>query len=493
MAIVCGVNQIDSNVTGTSYAEEACFKQLDNPVWRAIEANSYSQFGADVKTVARQPINPTRQQKRGRVTDFDAQAGFNMDITKGAWVHLMQGFFFANARQRGTTAPLNGNKVSVTSIKSNVVTLSAGIGASVGSIIKFDGFNNAAIDGKTFTASAVEGTTITVTEAIPDVAAPPATAALQIVGEARDAAAATVVNGVLTIDTGTALSALLPGEWVYIQGTGNKGFARVASVVGTVVTFDRTSFAPIAKTGHTVFYLGTILRSESDPNLIKRRTYQLERTLGKDQAGTQAEYITGAVPNQFTLNIPSADKMNADFTFVAGGKEHVTGLQGLKPGTRIPSAGETAYNTSSNVVRMRLTLSSDTNSNAMPLFGYATDANIAINNNVTANKAIGTIGAFDASAGNFEATGNVTAYFTDVAAIDAVVRGVEAQLYTIAALENQGIVFDMPSITLGGGQLAVELNRPITVPLSATGAQSKFGHTLLMMHFPYLPDEAMPS
>ncbi|MBL1368260.1 phage tail tube protein, partial [Acinetobacter baumannii] len=77
---------------------------------------------------------------------------------------------------------------------------------------------------------------------------------------------------------------------------------------------------------------------------------------------------------------------------------------------------------------MRLTLSSDTDSNAMPLFGYATDANIAINNNVTAKKAIGTIGAFDVSAGNFEATGNVTAYFTNVAAIDAVVRGVEAQL-----------------------------------------------------------------
>jgi hypothetical protein len=142
---------------------------------------------------------------------------------------------------------------------------------------------------------------------------------------------------------------------------------------------------------------------------------------------------------------------------------------------------------------MRLTLESDTNSDATPLFGYASDATINLNNNITANKAVGTIGAFDVSAGNFEANASLTAYFTTVAASDAVIKGSEAGFYAVAAVENQGMVFDLPSLTLGGGELKVELNKPITVPLTSVGAQSKFGHTMLFQHFPYLPNAAMPS
>jgi hypothetical protein len=248
------------------------------------------------------------------------------------------------------------------------------------------------------------------------------------------------------------------------------------------------------KPSQPAFFYGTVIRSESDPNLIKRRTYQFERTLGKDAAGTQSEYVTGSVPNTLTVNIPSADKINADFVFVAGGKENRTGLDGLKAGTRATAAlGETAFNTSSDVVRTRMTLESDTNSDATPLFGYVSTATINVNNNITANKAVGTIGAFDVSAGNFEANGSVTAYFTNTAALGAIMNGSEAGMYTIAAVENQGIVFDLPSLTLGGGKLAVELNKPITVPLTSQGAQSKFGHTMLFQHFAYLPNAAMPS
>ena len=55
--MVCAINKIDSNLTGLSYAEEVCLKQLPNdaddgfdPTWYGLEPNSYSDFGGEVTT-----------------------------------------------------------------------------------------------------------------------------------------------------------------------------------------------------------------------------------------------------------------------------------------------------------------------------------------------------------------------------------------------------------------------------------------------------------
>ena len=59
-------NKIDSNVTGLAYAEEASIGVLPgSPVFYSLEPNSYNPTGAEIKTVARNPINPSRQRKKG--------------------------------------------------------------------------------------------------------------------------------------------------------------------------------------------------------------------------------------------------------------------------------------------------------------------------------------------------------------------------------------------------------------------------------------------
>ncbi len=509
--MVCDVNKIDSNISGLSFAEEECLKQLPvTPVWFGLEPNSYSDFGGEVTTVARAPIDPSRQRKKGTVTDLDASGGFNTDVTADNLTRLMQGFCFADARQQPQTAPLNAAKVVITGVVAadNQYEAASGLGIfAAGNLIAATGFAVPTNNGLKKVASAT-ATDVTVgAGSVVDESAP-GNGALTRVGHefASGDIALTFAAGLLTLKAtaGTFALGLIPGQWLFLGGdtassafANNVGYARVAAISSDnkTLTLDNATWTPVteAGTGKTIqIYFGTVIRNEKDAALIKRRSYQLERTLGQDADGMQSEYLVGAVANEFTLNIPQADKLNADVTFVACDNEQRTGAVGVKAGTRVSALGQSAYNTSSDVYRIRMSVNNSANPNPTPLFGYISEGSIEVNNNITPNKAVGVLGAFDTSAGDFEVGGSVTAYFTTVAATQAVRNNADVGIYAILAANNRGMIYDIPLLALGGGRINVEKDNPITVPLDTNGAESKFGHTLLVQFFEYLPNKAMP-
>ncbi len=61
---------------------------------------------------------------------------------------------------------------------------------------------------------------------------------------------------------------------------------------------------------------------------------------------------------------------------------------------------------------------------------------------------------------------------------------------------NKGIVFDLPLIALGDGRLSVEIDAPITLPLTTDAATAEkidatnLNHTMLVTYFAYLPTAA---
>lgn len=582
---VCPPLKIDSNATGARYAKERCLGELPaNPVWHALEPNSYSDFGGQITTVARNPINQSRQRKKGVVTDLEASGGLNQDITLSNTTDLLQGFVFADARERGTTKSLvrgnsvltavdaanseyefnnvaavsaavqtagtgyrvgdllayatgaqnaarfyvsavNPNTGAITAVAVDdpgirgaapanplVVVGGSGVGAQLnvtwgeaqpefmaGDLVLARGFSNGANNGiKTVDtyASGVVG----VVEALTAEAAPPTDATVQVVGHRFAAADLSItMNGLLPRLTNEAAVdftdfGFIPGEWIFLDGFANNvGFARISVVDAEYLEFDKVDWQASleAETGITVtLYYGTVIRNEQDPALIKRQTYQIERTLGQDANGTMAEYLIGAVPNEFTLNVAQADKVTVDMTFMAIDNDQRDGTQGVKPGARPALVVEDAFNTSSDFSRIKLSAVTPTDANPLPLFAFATDLSLTINNNVSANKAIGVLGAFDTSAGTFEVGGSITAYFASIEAVRAVRNNADITLDFIMVKNNAALLFDIPLLALGNGRLNVEQDQAITLPLDTSAAENKFGNTLMIQVFPYLPNSA---
>lgn len=515
--MVCEVNKIDSNGTGLRVAEEECIgvlrivgSALPTPIWYPQEPNSYSETGGKITTVKRNPINPSRQEKKGTVTDLSSSGGWVCDLTPSAITRLMQGICFADARQKVALQPLNGvqnTAASVTSATSTIAVSGGGAGFAANRLIATSGFGLDSNNGLKTVASSTGGTIVTV-EALVDEAAPPANANVEVVGHqfaAGDlslALAGTQVT-LATVAEDFTTFGLIAGEWVFIGGdaTGTQfasgvGMARIGSIAvdGKSVVLDKVSWpAPAADAGagKTVrLFFGTLIRNEEDPALIVRRSYQLERTLGKDADGVQSEYIVGAVASEFTLNVKQADKVTMDFMYMGIDYEPRSGATGLKAGVRPELPTEDCFNTSSDFSRINMSLVVPGNPSPVPLFAYSTDLKLSIKNNVTPNKAIGTLGAFDMSAGTFAVSGSSTVYFATVEAAQAVRNNADVTLDIVMVKKNVGILFDIPLLTLGNGLANVTQDQPIMLALDQMAAESTFGNTLTFMHFPYLPNIA---
>ena len=642
---------IDSNVSGLAFSEEETLKTLYSPAtWYNLEPNSYSDFGGSITTITRRPISVSRQNSKGVTTDLESSGGFNSDLTQRNLTRLMQGFLFADAREKGGTANFDGvNPITITGVlasddsfnTNNVAqietfttradvadnldgkwfqlsdedgtvgvwidtddsgtTIPAGAAAldraievtlvatgdtaiavataivtAITADIKFTATNGggtlsvvtithatagAVADGAdgdaTFTAFTVTTNGVTAgdftnhftvgdlvkgsafadaaNEVLCEVTAvtankltcanqalvdetPTADAKIEVVGWQAAAddleifASATAIY--LTSDGGTDFTTLglVVGEWIFVGGdtagtAGNQflnvsnvpGYARIKTITATQLNFDETTWTAVSETpatGETIqLFFGRVIMNEATDALIVCRTYNLERTLGENSdvgANTQAEYLVGAVCNEMTINVPTAEKLNIDLSFSGLDYETVDAATGVKTGTHVNAPVEDAFNTSSDVYRMRMYIPDDTELNNASFFAYVSEMTLSINNNTSPTKAIGVLGGFDVAVGNFDVSGSAEVFFSEVAAIQAIRDNTDVGMNMIFASTNAGIVFDIPLLSLGGGRTTIEIDQPIKLPLDLSGAKNTNNYTLSTTWFEYLPTAAMP-
>lgn len=506
-------NTIDSNCTALFYAKEETIGVLPTtPVWKSLEPNSYEDFGAEITNVAREPINEGRQRKKGTVTDLDASGGFNIDQTQNNIDELLGGFFFAPYVESAHTVGIDDVVDAViTTIDNGSSTFQAASGLdvfAVDDLIVSAGNNDPANDGL-FTVTAVTAASVEVAETVLDDLAPAATSTLKKVGvelatgDINLAASATLVQLTAGATDFTTLG-LSVGQWIYVGGDSattrfatNGGFyARVSRIETSALTLEELTVTATTESGAGIdlhIYYGDYLYNRNTCDTIERCTYQFERQVGEDNVGIQSEYLIGATPNEFTLNFNTADKLMADMSFMGIDTECRTGTEGIKTGTRVSNVCEEAINTSSNVFRIRMAIDDPTNVASPDLFGFVTEGTLTISNGVEPTKAIGTLGAFDVNAGDFEVGGEVTVYFDNVTAIKAVRNNSDVTFNVILANDNAGLVYDIPLLSLSDGRLNIEKDSPITIPLENTAFENDKGYTLSYSKFAYLPTIAMPS
>ncbi len=512
------VNKIDSNATGLRFAEELSYKVLPGgPIWLPLEPNSYDDFGGSVITVARNPINASRQRKKGLVTDLDASGGFEMDLTQENGQTILQGFFFASLRRKGEQVPTAATGTT------DLFDVAVTAGFLVGSLVESSGWDDAANNfaEAVVTAVVVDTTVEVLAESLVTDASPAAGVNLVVVGfEGASADIDVDATGLFPALTSTILDfttlGLKEGEWIFVGGdpaasdfvnAANNGFKRVRTIAAQRLEFDKSDIVMVDETGTAILlrlYLGRVLMNENDASgLILRRSYNLERTLGAPDdaspANIQAEYLEGCVPSEVAFNIPSANKLTANLSFVGGDNTTIDGPTSLKSGTRPALVESDAFNTSSDFSRIRLAIHVDGTEAPVPLFAFAQEMTITINNNLTPNKAIATLGAFEISHGTFAVSGNITAYFADVASVAAVRNNsnvtLDFAMVKGAAGAKSGIVMDLPLVTLGDARLNVVQDQAITLPLTMDAATAALidpalDYTTMMVFFDHLPNAA---
>ena len=510
------VDSIDSNVTGLRIAEETSLGVLPgSPEWVQYEPNSYGDTGAEISTVARNPINDSRQRSKGVVTDLDSNLAFTTDMTQTNLQSVLQGFMFADFREKGTEIV---TAVDIDASNPDEYEVASTTGFQVGDLIQGQNFTNAANNAINAVTAVVADTSVEVADGVLAAeASPPADARIVVIGHEHATATLDVdVSGDLPVYTRASGSldfttlGLIPGELIYVGGDNagerftnavNNGIKRVRSVTATTIEVDKSDSALVAETGTGLtvrMFFGRVLKNELG-TLINRRSYQGERTLGApdDAQPTQiqAEYLEGQVPGEFVLNIPTADKLTADLAFVGTNRSGVDGPTALKTGSRPTLVDADAFNTSSDFSRIKLAQVIAGNEAPDPLFAFAQEINITINNNLSPNKAVGTFGSFNITAGTFQVSASLTAYFANIAATNAVINNADVTIDFFLAKSNAGFAVDIPLISLGDGRPNVEQDEPITLPLEIEAARGRkidatLDHTLMWVFFDYLPTVA---
>jgi hypothetical protein len=246
------VNKIDSNATELRISEETSFKVADgSAVWKPYEPNSYDDTGGEVSVVSRNPINSSRQRKKGVLTDLDANAGFQTDLTQTNVADLLQGFFYADFRRKGEETPTQATATT------DLFAVASTTGFQVNDLIFVSGFVNSANNGLHVITAIVVDTTIEVLGSTLVTETPPATATIVNVGHRAGAGDIDVdITGDYATYTSTTLDfttlGIIPGEMVYVGGdaaanrfttSANNGFKRVKSVAASALVVDKSESA----------------------------------------------------------------------------------------------------------------------------------------------------------------------------------------------------------------------------------------------------------
>jgi hypothetical protein len=413
---------LEANLTNVRFAVEASEGVLPgSPEWVLLEPNTEPQFGAELATVERNPIDDDRMSDPGSIVDKNPGWSIEQDFTLDNQMVPLQAFMLA---------ALNGRvqHAAITNVDGtgNDFEAASGLDAfAVNDLVLGVGFGNATIDALHLVSAAAAGS-LTVTTDLPALAVIPAGARLIRVGHQY-------ASGDVTVDAAGARPKLVTaagdftaqdfevGCSIYVGGdltaqqfatATNNGEKRVFSVTSDEVEVDK-SFADMvtdAGAAKTIrIFFGASLKNKRPNDGFSRVHLQGERTLGApdDALPTQiqSEYVTGCTGSEYALSIPAQDKVTSTMTFIGIGYETRDGATGVKSGTRTDLIAADCVNTSSDLKRLEIAALPTTDETPTQLLGLIREMQLTLNNNIRRRTALGIVGAASLGVGQLGLSG----------------------------------------------------------------------------------------
>ncbi len=488
---------VKTNNISFAYAIEDSLKTLPgSPTWYILEPNDITTFGATITTVAREPISKDRGRRKGTVTDLESATEFEHDLTLDAFIAFAEAFAFANFKGDTIETPTN------VAASTDTYTVGSGPTLEANQLVFARGFANSANNGIHEVASGT-ATTVVVTSSLTN-ETPPANALLETAGLRFEtgelaisvsAGVATLTYSASTSSIGALSGYIEVGQVIHVGGvtsgrqfSAGAGYGRVTAVDNTTITLDKldSNLATDPGTGETVDVLfGRFLKNvDVDDADFLERSFQFEAAYPDlDSVGTdEYEYSVGNRANTMAIALPLADKSTVTFGFVGADTETPTTTRKTNAGSAVDPVQTTAFNTSSDIARLRLV------QDATGLTTCFKDVTLTLNNNVTPEKCLGTLGAFALNTGIFQVDLEAQVLFTNSDVVTAVRNNTTVTIDFIITNDNGAVAFDIPSMTIGGGDKEFPVNESVLINLSGQAFQDPtFGTSIGISLFPVVP------
>ena len=522
------MGRVLTNNVALAYTVEASLG-VAGTVWFNLEPNALNTFGADITTVARDPISPNRQRRKGTTTDLDSAVEFEEDDTLASFQDFIEGFVFSVAVNAdmdilSTAVTAAGDDYEVAALVAAQADKLEFTIAESATLIFARGFTNPTNNGlKQVDADiATSATLVTVAESLVDEAVPPANARIELAGVRSLAAAAdftwawdSPAAGQATLTsagdiTDFAARGLTVGQRVHIgspDGSGGVtnafenssandmfGYARIVSFGTGTIVFDKVDAAlkfddAAAPTTAVDVLFGKFVRNVpvGDAEFLER-SFQFEAefpNLAATPGDSEFQYAIGNLCNTAAFALPLTDKAGVTFGFIGTDTENPVLVGSRKSGASAATdpLQTGAFNTSSDIAILRVTEVDET--------GLSTDfksVTLTLNNNVSPEKVLGTLGAKFMNFGNFEVEVEAQLLFTEANVVDRIRANTTVTMDFLIKNDDGAISVDIPSMTLGGGGRDFPVNESVLINLTGTAFQDPvLGTSIGVSLFPIVP------
>ena len=496
-----------TNNFAASYAVEDTIGVLPTtPLWKLLEPNSINTFGANITTVERAPISKDRQRRKGTVTDLDSAVEYDADWTLDSFEDFIQSFIFSIAQGTVIHALHSGADVDDLEAAAAAYTHAALPAAMLeGSLVYARAFTNAVNNGLFAVAAAATTTNTPITAGTQIVETPTQqkNASLETAGfrftDLTWTDATKTLASVLIADLTTL--GLYPGQFIRV-GSGANDFTngaimgRVVSVAAGAIVLDKiTNIGTGTLDGGgdeaasaVDLLFGRFFRNVSvdDADYIEQ-SLQFEGAYDNLQnptgTGAEYEYAKGNFANQVTFNMPLADKATISFAFIGTDTDAPSTTRATGAGTPQDPVKTGALNTSADIARLRIT-----DVDEAGLSTCFKSMSLTLNNNVSPEKCLGTLGAAFMNTGNFEVNLEAELLFTNGDVVDRIRANTTVTMDFGVENDDGAVWVDIPSMTLGGGARSFPVNESILVSLTGNAfGDATLGTSLGVSLFPYMP------